>query len=148
MNTTAKTYTTSIGSVSEDDASLYVHIYVTCPDGSEWRRTIYLDKVHKCNPQHTTNYSATDQDSFVSVTIIPDIVDLLFCERLEEAGALLRATHAQRIRAKEHAEEMLTALKKVYADLRDYIDPTAQDLKNIRDYVKLTLNAVESNDTK
>jgi hypothetical protein len=149
MNKTAKTYTTNIGSVSEDDSSLYVHIYVTCPDGSEWRFTVSLNKANNCNPEERIAFSATDRDEFVTATTCPDIVKLLFEERLEEAGALLRATHAQRIKAKEHAGEMLTALKRVYACLRDRLyKPEDHDLRDIRDYVKLTLNAIEGKEAK
>jgi hypothetical protein len=147
MTDNSKTYTSVIDTEVYDNGMDYldINIYVKCPDGSEWRRTLSMNKKRRDGWSSVDCYAASKDDLFdEAAKVPPDVVRIMFGERWEEAIALLKAEYARQTDVKDHAEEMLEVLKGVYVGLRDLIcDPNAQDLKSLRDYAKHTIDKVE-----
>jgi hypothetical protein len=126
MTDNSRTYTSVIDTEVYDNGRDYldVNIYVTCPDGSEWRRTVSINKERQgllCCKQRRVDCD----DSFDEAAKVPPyIVRMMFEERWEEALALLKAEYARETSVKDHAEEMLKTLKSaVWMLERDFIDP-------------------------
>jgi hypothetical protein len=97
MTDNSKTYTSVIDTKVYDNGMDYldINIYVTCPDGSEWRRTVSMDKKRQDGWSILDCYAASKYDLFdQTAKVTPDVVRLMFGERREEAIALLKAEYA------------------------------------------------------
>ena len=113
---TNKTYTSVIDTEVYDNGMDYldVNVYVTCPDGSEWRKTVSLDKRRKML-NYVTCYSEGKDVCFEEAAVDPpDVVEAMFDDRMNEAATLLREAYRQQTNVKDHAEEMLKVLKDTY----------------------------------
>jgi hypothetical protein len=119
---TNKTYTSVIDTEVYDNGMDYldVNIYVTCPDGDEWRKTVSLNKRSGKLDGSVICYSEGKDTCFDEPKYHPPmLVSLMFNERYEEAKQLLRAERTRQTSVKDHAEEMLEVLKKTYRLLED-----------------------------
>ena len=146
MTDNSKTYTSVIDDCVDNSMDyIDINIYVTCPNGSEWRKTLSLNKRNGEAWDSATCYSEGKDTCFDEPTEhTPPIVTLMFNERFDEAAALLKAAYNRQTSVKDHAEEMLTVLKSVHVGLRDLIcDPNAHDLKSLKAHVKHTIDKVE-----
>jgi hypothetical protein len=115
MTDNRKTYTSVIDTEVYDNGMdhLDINIYVTCPDGSKWRRTVSINKERQ-NASIVDCYAASKDDAFDEAAKVPPyIVRMMFEERWEEALALLKAAYARQ-NVKDHAEDMLKTLKSVH----------------------------------
>jgi hypothetical protein len=110
---TNKTYTSVIDTEVYDNGMDYldVNVYVTCPDGSEWRRTVSLNKRIGRLDGSVTCYAEKRGCFEEAAEDPPDLVEAMFDERFDEAATLLKEAYRQQISVKDHADEMLQALK-------------------------------------
>jgi hypothetical protein len=124
---TNKTYTSVIDTEVYDNGMDYldVNIYVTCPDGDEWRKTLSLNIRSGALDGSVICYSEGKDYSFEEATENPStLVSLIFNERFDEAATLLKEAYRRQTSVKDHAEEMLKTLKSaVWMLERDFIDP-------------------------
>ena len=117
MTDNSKTYTSVIDTEVYDNGMDYldINIYVTCPDGSEWRKTVSLDKRSGSVWESVICYADSKDDCFEEAAKDPPkVVGAMFVDRFDEAATLLKAEYAQQTSVKDHAEEMLKVLKGVY----------------------------------
>lgn len=92
-----KTYTSSVWPVIEgSEGYLDANIYVVCPDGSEWRRTVSMEQGNGKICDFVTCYAKSNEDCFDDVAEAPPpVVEFMFRERLPEVVLMLRAKRAQ-----------------------------------------------------
>ncbi len=107
MTDNSKTYTSVIDS-SVCDNSKYgyfdVNIYVTCPDGSEWRLTVSMDAADGSVWDSVICFAADGLDFFDEAENLPPAgVSSLFGELRPKATAMLRAAYAKGSKAEEDA---------------------------------------------
>jgi hypothetical protein len=126
MTDNSRTYTSVIDTRVHDNGMDYldINIYVTCPDGSEWRRTVSMNKNRQDGRQpreQASEWSIVDcyaESEYAlfdeAAKVPPDGVRMMFGERWEEAIALLKTEYARQTNVKDHAEEMLKTLKGVH----------------------------------
>lgn len=117
MNDNSKTYTSSIDTKVYDNGMDYldINIYVTCPDGSEWRKTVSLDKRSGSVWESVICYADSKDDCFEEAAKDPPkVVGAMFVDRFDEAATLLKAAHSRQTNVKDHAEDMLKTLKGVH----------------------------------
>jgi len=142
---TNKTYTSVIDTEVYDNGMDYldVNIYVTCPDGSDWRRTVSMNKKSGNEWASVTCYAGKHGCFEEAAEVAPLVVSSMFEDRMIEAKQLLRAAHNRQTNVKDHAEEMLKVLKSVYVDLRDRYDPPSYILNDMKERVKQVIDKVE-----
>jgi len=142
---TSKTYTSVIDDRPDNGTDyIDINIYVTCPDGSEWRKTVSLNKKSGKLDGAVLCYAESKDTCFDEPKYHPStLVSLMFNERFDEAATLLREAHNRQTNVKDHAEEMLKVLKSVYVDLRDRYDPPSYILNDMKERVKQVIDKVE-----
>jgi len=117
MTDNSRTYTSVIDTQVYDNGMDYldVNVYVTCPDGSEWRQTVSLDKRSGSVWESVICYAEGKDDCFGEAKVDPPkVVGAMFVDRFDEAATLLKAAHNRQTSVKDHADEMLKVLKGVH----------------------------------
>jgi hypothetical protein len=142
MTDNSKTYTSVIDTEVYDNGMDYldVNVYVTCPDGDEWRKTVSLNKRSGKLDGSVICYAESKDTCFGEPEYHPPtLVSLMFNERFDEAATLLKEAYRRQTSVKDHAEEMLTVLKVVC----QFLDKGRGHSPHVLAAVKNTIDKVE-----